>query len=160
MVMRITDIITEDELAWYFINFSPLILYVRNEWGQRGNVGKLKQAWKIYSWLIWFCIIAHSYSLWFIHPTTLPKWTQFFKWRSPTSGLRKLSQPRRRRQRNSRCFKLLSDYYITREMSRQSWTTARKKFTNNVPTLRPNLSPSSLLEFDTTKVTELATIIC
>ena len=46
MVMRITDIITEDELAWYFINFSPLILYVRNEWGQQMRIQILTLGFK------------------------------------------------------------------------------------------------------------------
>ena len=33
--MRITDMITQDEFAWYFINFSPLLLWEmnrRNKW--------------------------------------------------------------------------------------------------------------------------------
>ena len=30
VVMRITDMITQDEFDWYFINFSPLLLWEMN----------------------------------------------------------------------------------------------------------------------------------
>ena len=36
MVMRITDMITQGEFAWYFINFSPLT-FVGNEKGKNEN---------------------------------------------------------------------------------------------------------------------------
>ena len=36
--MRITDMITQDEFAWYFINFYPLLLYEIN----RGNKVEFK----------------------------------------------------------------------------------------------------------------------
>ena len=38
LVMRIEDMITQDEFAWYFINFSPLRLLEMN----RGNKWEFK----------------------------------------------------------------------------------------------------------------------
>ena len=42
VVMRITDMMTQDEFAWYFITFSPLLLLEMN----RGN----KWEFKFWSW--------------------------------------------------------------------------------------------------------------